>query len=120
MMRGVSRLFHAIGPEVVKVASERMFKEAVRDICQAFTVEHLEALAQRQIPLAQVLKESGQKLETPAELPPGAEYLLSLSDQRIFELITEAAPEHGKVLQRYPDYAKGVAQAFRAMVLGGE
>lgn len=122
MMKKVARMagtmFQTLGPEVIKIAAEREFKKAVKDICESFTPEIVEGLAQKQIPLQTVLKETGRTIDPPDTPNPGVVYLLSLPDSKIFELISEASPAHGRLLKKYPEYAKSIADTFRGLAIG--
>ena len=109
-------MFQQIAAEFIHVRAERKFKEAVAEITQAFTADHLLMLAEKDIPLSVVLKEAGHDISPPENLHPAAQYLLELPDRRILEMIREAAPEHGEVLDRYPEFATGVIKSFRELV----
>ena len=110
-------MFQQIAAEFIRVRAERKFKEAVSEITQAFTADYLLKLAERGITLSAILKECGYDLKPPENLHPAAQYLLELPDHRILELIREAAPGHGEVLEQYPEFAAGVIRAFRELVV---
>lgn len=106
----------------VGLSAERLFRRAVRDFCQGCGVAGLEALAQSERPLAEVIASSGFTLQpTPADrLNPWQRHLVQLSDQRLLELVREAAPlDHAAVLGRYPQLAQGIIEAVKGMVSYG-
>ena len=103
--------------ERIHVQAERKFKDAVAEITQGFKTEHLQWLAENDIPLSAVLRECGYDTKPPENLRPVAQCLLELPDHRILELIREAAPDHGEVLDQYPKFAATVIKAFRELVV---
>ena len=83
--------------------AERLFREAVTQMVEGgFTVEILEELGAKGISFSVLFKELGYDINPPEDLHPDGQYLLSLTDNRILDLIREAAPQYADVLDKNP------------------
>lgn len=105
--------------KLMGVVAERRFKSAVVSIAQGLSPEDLEFWASRGIPLTDVLAQMGRPLKpmSPTQVHPGVLHLMGLSEERLLEMIQEVAPEHAAVLWKYPEYSRGLLDAFRRLLI---
>lgn len=103
----------------VQLTAERMFRKAVWDFCVHFGPAELEKVAQSNRPLLDVIQRCGFALTpTPAEqLNPWQRHLVSLSNQRLLQLVHESVPpDHAAILARYPEVSQGIIDTVKALV----
>lgn len=106
--------------QFVATAAEKAFKSETAKFTKHFTAAHVEMVAQRGISLESLIQRSGFKLKPTAakDLNPWQRHLVSLSDERLLQLVREAvSPAHTVMLDRYPVVAKQLIGMVKAMVV---
>ena len=105
-----------------QVKAEEMFQVVAVVLAEHLTVDRLKGMAQAGVGLLDLLKsfpgEGPELAGLDLEDRPELEYLASLRDERVLELLDEAVPEHAAVLREKPEYARKVIADLRKLVGG--
>lgn len=97
-----------------------IFKNQVRNVTEALSVEELEALANMHGGVAEVLARQTKLPQPVAEANLSWEqlYLYKLGMDSYLELVAEVSPPHADVLRRYPAFAKELREAIGSLLIG--
>lgn len=103
----------------IAARAKRVFSEGVADLAGGIPLSTFEDMASKN---ARVLDFLPPQLKAKAATidsgNPGVRYIQSLPVPVLLDLICKAAPAHGAILQRYPVFAKQLAEDIR-MLVGG-
>jgi hypothetical protein len=76
-------------------------------------------MAQRDLTLAQLLRETGHTIPKVSVLArPGVDHLARLSDEEMLRILEEVVPDNVAVLRRYPSFCHGVIRDLKAFATG--
>jgi len=96
---------------VIAHTAESTFQHHVQEFAVNFKPEHIQMVAESGRTFGEVIAGAGFKLganRNPAT-KPFTDYLLSLPNERLLELVEGAvSPAHVVMLRRYPDVAQGL------------
>lgn len=101
-----------------EVKAEEVFQALATVLAEYLTVDRFKGMARAGVGLLELLEEVPVIEGLDAEDSPELEYLASLPDESMMELLDEAVPEHAAVLRENPDYAKKVIADLRKLVGG--
>ena len=105
--------------ELIGVIAERKLKEVAVDICDGLTPAHMETMAQKNLTLAQLLRETGHTIPKVSPLVrPGVDHLTRLSDEEMLRILEEVVPNNVAVLRRHPSFCHGVIRDLKAFAAG--
>lgn len=105
--------------EWIHLQAERKLKDVAIAICDGLTPEDMEIMAQKQLTLAQLLKETGHTIPKVSILArPGVDHLARLSDEEILALLEEVVPDNVAVLRRHPGFCRSVIRDLKAFAKG--
>lgn|GEM_PF-3688047 len=102
-----------------QVKAEEMFQVAAIVLAEHLTVDRVRGMAQAGVGLLDLLEETPELEGLELEDSPELEYLASLPDERMMELLEDAVPEHAAVLRENPKFGKKIIAELRKLV-GGE
>jgi hypothetical protein len=104
---------------VINKAAERQLKKVAIAICDGLTPEHMETMAQKNLTLAQLLRETGHTIPKVTVLTrPGVNHLVRMSDNEILKLLEEVVPDNVAVLRRHPTLCASVISDLKAFATG--
>jgi len=102
----------------IKLFAKRRFKEEVSKMTAEIKPSDFEWLAHNKVPIASVMARMKRPVAPVRtdKVNPAVNYLRSLSTDDLIRLIAEVAPEHAKLLRRYPEFAKDLEGALKSLV----
>ncbi|MDP2665190.1 MAG: hypothetical protein Q8P23_00880 [bacterium] len=105
-----------------QIKAEEGFKIVIRNIIRGgLTPEHLEVMALGKISLRSLLEPEHLRKMRERKDSSEVQYLArmdGLKPDYLLGLLTQAAPQHGKVLARHPEYAKQMTTDLRDILSG--
>ena len=105
--------------EWIGLEAERRLKEVAIAICDGWTVEGMEEAAQKNLTMAELVRQTGYTIPKVSILArPGVNHLARLSDEEILRLLEEVVPDNVAVLRRYPTFCRSVIRDLKAFASG--
>mgnify|MGYP001594526659 CR=1 FL=1 len=102
--------------EMIALRAERRLKEVAMAICDGWTAEGMEEAAQKNLTLAELVRQTGYTIPKVSMLArPGVNHLARLSDEEILHLLEEVVPENVAVLRRHPNFCHSVIRDLKAL-----
>jgi hypothetical protein len=105
--------------EFVKIRAERKLQEVAIALCVGLTPQHMETMAQRNLTLADLLRETGHTIPKVSWMArPGVDHLARLSDEEILRILEEVVPGNTSILRRHPIFCHSVIRDLKAFATG--
>lgn len=100
---------------LIEVTAERKLQEVAMDICDGWTAQGMEEAAQKNLTLAELLRETGYVIPKVSMFArPGVNHLAKMSDEEILVLLQEVVPDNVAVLRRHPAFCRSVIRDLKA------
>lgn len=98
----------------VAVVAERNFKKASLELCTPIPPDVLEQMAVRRIRVEDIMRQTGHRFP-PYNPNVFVDYLMSLSDYQMLELLEKDLPAHVAVLRRHPEFCGEFIQDLKRL-----
>lgn len=104
---------------LIEVRAERKLQEVAINICDGWTAQGMEEAAQKNLTLAELLRQTGYRVPKVSVFArPGVNHLARMSDEEILGLLEEVVPDNVAVLRRYPSFCHSVIRDLKAFATG--
>lgn len=101
---------------LIEVQAERKLQEIAINICDGWTAQGMEEAAQKNLTLAELLRDTGYTIpKVTMWTRPGVNHLAKMSDEEILRLLEEVVPDNVAVLRRHPSFCRTVIHDLKAI-----
>lgn len=114
----MNKVFSFFASTYQQVKAEEIFQAGATVLAEYLTIDRFKGMARAGVGLLDLLEEAPVIEGLDPEDSPELEYLASLPDETMMELLDEAVPEHAAVLRENPEYARKVIADLRKLVGG--